>query len=235
MYNKLNELVKKHIAVIIIIVVVIELIEFICLIGLTASKNSLKRDYESTKRDYNDIKQDYIDYKKELNATPTPIPTETPEPTPQPTVAPTPEPTQPPQQNTQTSSTSKSNKYEVLCGQPCVFSDYSVTYNSFSLSTDYNGNPAIIENYTFKNSSAEARPFFTTASVTMYQDGIELQTAYMVSGCDLRPSQTKIQQGASLDVQYAHMLRNKTSPITIEIKDRISFGGIVYKGVIPLS
>lgn len=57
----------------------------------------------------------------------------------------------------------------------------------------------------------------------------------MVSGCDLRPSQTKIQQGASLDVQYAHVLRNKTSPITIEIKDWISFGGVVYKGVIPLS
>lgn len=165
----------------------------------------------------------------------TPAPTSTPTPTSKPTPNPTTAPTNPPQQNTRQSSSNKSNKYEVLCGVPCVFSNYKVTYNSFSLSSDYEGNTVIIENLTFENLSQEARPFFTTASVTMYQDGIELENAYFVNGYDAGLSQRKLQQGGILDIQEAHILRNTTSPVYIEISDWISINGIKYTGVIPLS
>ena len=141
---------------------------------------------------------------------------------------PTPKPTSPP-------AVPKSDGNTVMSGIPCVFSDYTVTYNNFSLSSDYEGNTVIIENLTFKNLSSEARPFFTTSNVTLYQDGIELEDAYFVDGCDYGLSQTKLQQGASLDVQQAHVLRNTTSPVYIEITDWISFNGKKYSGVIPLS
>ncbi len=101
--------------------------------------------------------------------------------------------------------------------------------------TDYNGNAVIITNLTFENLSSEARPFFTTASVTLYQDGVELEPAYFVDGYDVGLSQRKVQKGANLDVQEAHILRNKTSPVYIEITDWISWNGSKYQGVIPLS
>lgn len=214
---------KKFIipAAIIAIVLVFIIIFLIC--HYNSKVNELEEHYTSLEKAYSDLRTEYTDYKTKMQATPTP------------TQTPTPVPTVPPQQNAQQSNNTKSNKNEVLCGVPCVFSDYKVTYNSFSFSSDYNGNAVIIENLTFENLSSEARPFFTTANVTMYQDGVELENAYFVDGYDAGLSQRKIQQGGIFDVQEAHILRNKTSPVYIEITDWISLNGIKYKGVIPLS
>lgn len=218
---------KKFIISVIVFAIVLVFIIIFLACHYNTQINELEKNYNALEKSYSDLKTEYTDYKDKMQVTPTPAPEPTPEPTPV--------PTEPPQQNTQQSNSGKTNKNEVLCGVPCVFSDYKVTYNSFSLSSDYEGNTVIIENLTFENFSSEARPFFTTASVTMYQDGVELENAYFVDGYDAGLSQRKVQQGGKFDVQEAHILRNKTSPITIEIKDWISLNGVKYTGIIPLS
>lgn len=218
---------KKFIISAMVAVILFVFIIILLICHYNSKINELEENYTSLEETYYDLKTEYDEYKIKMQTTPTPKPTPTP--------TSTPAPTTPPQQNVQQSNNTKANKNEVLCGVPCVFSDYKVTYNSFSFSSDYNSNAVIISNLTFENLSSEARPFFTTASVTLYQDGVELEPAYFVDGYDAGLGQRKVQQGGKFDVQEAHVLRNKTSPVYIEITDWISWNGTKYKGVIPLS
>lgn len=99
-------------------------------------------------------------------------------------------------------------------------SEYGVTIDDASLSTDYQGNPAVIVTYTWTNNSDKATSFAVALHAKCFQDGVQCDTA-IVTGTDSN-YMTEVKPGASSTVQLAYAVSG-TSDVTIEVTDLISF------------
>lgn len=104
--------------------------------------------------------------------------------------------------------------------------DYTVSIKDCVQTTDYEGNPALIVNFDFTNNSEEAQAFMFAINTTAYQDGVELETAFMMSDdYDGDAQMKKIQPGTTLPVQVAYSLTS-TNPVTVEVTELISFDDV---------
>ena len=101
--------------------------------------------------------------------------------------------------------------------------DYSVVIKNATVTTDYEGNPAIVVNYNWTNGSAETVMALTAVSAKAFQDGIQLDSAMMLSDNYTPNATTELKPGASLDVQAAFVLRNTTSPVEFELSEAFAF------------
>ena len=103
--------------------------------------------------------------------------------------------------------------------------DYAVSLNSYDIVEDYEGNPAIVLNMGYTNNSNIDSPFYAAIAVTVFQDGIELETAYIIddSIVDSTSSMLNVMPGAGHAVTEAFVLSNDTSPVEIEIAEMFSF------------
>ena len=100
-------------------------------------------------------------------------------------------------------------------------SDYAVTIDGATVTEDYEGNPAVIVDYTFTNNSDEATSFAVACSPKVFQNGVQLETA-IVTGEDLGNGyMAEIKPGASTQARLAYSLSDQ-SDITVEVEELFS-------------
>ena len=90
---------------------------------------------------------------------------------------------------------------------------------------DYYRRWMYIVKYIFTNNSKESTSFSYSVSDTAYQNGIELDEAYFVSGSANYSSENqsvKIQPGITLEVEVAYELTDENSDVFIELS---KYGG----------
>ena len=80
------------------------------------------------------------------------------------------------------------------------------------------GNYYLIVNYYFKNNSDENAEFGWSIIDTAFQNKVELDRGYIIfSGYNSQLQWKKVQPGGHLTVQVQYKLKNKTSPVTLEL------------------
>jgi hypothetical protein len=102
---------------------------------------------------------------------------------------------------------------------------YDVSILDHKISKDYKGNPAVIVTYEWTNNSDETTSFMFAVDASVFQSGIECETAIVTSGDDYDSelSMTDIKPGATLTVQDAYVLRDTANPIDVEVTELFSF------------
>lgn len=100
-------------------------------------------------------------------------------------------------------------------------SKYVVTIDGSTVTTDYEGKPAIIVDYTFTNNSDDATSFAVACSQKAFQNGVQLETAVVLD--DLGNGYlAEIKPGATTSARMAYSLDDE-SDVTVEVKELISF------------
>lgn len=112
--------------------------------------------------------------------------------------------------------------------------EYTIEIKDAFKTTDYEGNPAIVVTYNWTNNSDETTSAMVTFLEKAFQDGIQLETAFLydVDGYDPDPYMADIRPGASLDVQQAFVLRS-ASPVEVEVNELFGFSEPVTKTFDP--
>lgn len=104
--------------------------------------------------------------------------------------------------------------------------DYEVEIDSCRLATDYEGDAVVIVKFKFTNNGEEPASFYFSVDCNVYQDGIGLNEAYVLSESAnySADNQTKdIKKGASLYVEVAYELNDSTTDIEVEVCEYFSF------------
>lgn len=99
-------------------------------------------------------------------------------------------------------------------------SDYAVTIDGVTVTEDYEGNPAVIVDYTFTNNSDEATSFAVACHAKVFQNGVQLESA--ITTDDLGNGyMAEIKPGASTQARLAYSLTDQ-SDITVEVEEFFS-------------
>lgn len=104
--------------------------------------------------------------------------------------------------------------------------DYKVEIESCRIAKDYENKPVVIIKYIFTNNADESTAFYTAFEDNVYQNGVGLNESYVLkdSAKYSADNQTKdIKQGASIDVEVAYELNDKTTDIEVEVEELFSF------------
>lgn len=100
-------------------------------------------------------------------------------------------------------------------------SKYAVTIDGSTVTTDYEGKPAIIVDYTFTNNSDDATSFAVACSQKAFQNGVQLANAVVMD--DLGNGYlAEIKPGATTSARMAYSLTDE-SDVTVEVTELISF------------
>lgn len=100
--------------------------------------------------------------------------------------------------------------------------DYNVSIVSYEIGKDYEGNKAIILHYGFTNNSDSAAAFWTTLDCSLFQDGVELESAILGDGFSTESQTKKVLTGAGIEVVEGYLLTSE-SAVEIEISEYFSF------------
>ena len=110
---------------------------------------------------------------------------------------------------------------------------YSVEILSCRVAIDYEGKPVVIVKYSFENvSDSKAASFVWNVSDKVYQNGMELENAYLLddsANYDSEKKSVEIQKGTKIEVEVAYVLRDTTSDIEVEVGRLISTEEAVLK------
>lgn len=87
------------------------------------------------------------------------------------------------------------------------------------ITTDYEGNPALLVTYEFTNNSSEASSFDTSIFETAVQNGEDLELAF-IDGIDYEDKE--INPGETTEVKKAYELNDTENPVEITVSE--SFG-----------
>lgn len=108
---------------------------------------------------------------------------------------------------------------------PEVQSDYAVTIDGSTLTTDYEGAPAIIVDYTFTNNSDEDTSLAVACSAQAFQNGVQLESAIVMD--DLGNGyMAEIKPGASTQARLAYSLTDQ-SEVSVEVEELFALEDIV--------
>ncbi|PWL87883.1 MAG: hypothetical protein DBY14_03925 [Escherichia coli] len=122
--------------------------------------------------------------------------------------------------NKETSSTAVSTEKETKSEG---FDNFDIKVKSAKITKDYEGKKTLIVTYTFTNNADDPQSFYVTVDDHAYQDGIELNPAFVVEGYNEDNQTKELQKGKSLDVEQAYVLNDNETPVEITIKELISF------------
>lgn len=103
-----------------------------------------------------------------------------------------------------------------------VLGDYTCVIKDAYQTTDYEGNDAVVVTFDFTNNSTETISFDVALYAAVYQDGVELDYAYIGDDEIDNSSYTDIKPGTTLEVCEAYELRNTTSDIEVEVEEFFS-------------
>jgi hypothetical protein len=98
---------------------------------------------------------------------------------------------------------------------------HKVSILSYALAEDYEGKPAAVITYEWTNNSDDTVNFMFAFQYQLFQNGIECQSAILTDteGYDADTQLTDIRPGATLTVQSAFALQDKTNPIEVEVSE----------------
>lgn len=102
-------------------------------------------------------------------------------------------------------------------------SQYAVTIDSCKQTKDYKGKAVVVITYTWTNNSDRSQAFYTAITDKAFQDGVELESAYLTNGESTKNATKEIKPGKSLKVKQAFRLDSKTEPVTVECSEWVSF------------
>ncbi len=105
-------------------------------------------------------------------------------------------------------------------------SDFAVAIGKSRKVKDYDGNAALLVNYTFTNNSDEDANFSFSISDKAFQGGVQLERAILLDDdkydYDSSNSLKDVKPGSEIKVQEVYVLADK-SDVTIELSELISF------------
>ena len=118
--------------------------------------------------------------------------------------------------NSADTSSDASQEQQAQQAEPAQDSPYQVTIDNAQV---VKAN-AICLTFTFTNNSDEAQAFGTATSVTVYQDGVQQDTAIPAdSPANYGNVLNKVKPGASITVDSVYALANTTSPVEVEVTE----------------
>lgn len=103
--------------------------------------------------------------------------------------------------------------------------DYNIEIKSCRMAENYSGKKVVIVKYGFTNYDDEPASFSVAIKDSVFQDGIGLNEAYMLSDSANYSSDNQlkeIKKDATLDVEVAYELNDETTDITVEVSEWIS-------------
>ncbi len=98
--------------------------------------------------------------------------------------------------------------------------DFSVTIDSCTQDTDYEGNPTVDITFTFTNNSDEAQSLATMANIEVYQDGVQRDMAISTS-VDTSGYTTNVKPGVSTQATLVYSVSG-TSDVEVEVYPLVS-------------
>ena len=103
---------------------------------------------------------------------------------------------------------------------------YAVSINSYDIAEDRNGDKVLILNMGYTNNSSTDTPFYAAIDVAAFQDGVELEQAFITDDdiMDDSNNYVNVLPGAGLGVSEGFVLSSETAPVDIEITPMFSFG-----------
>jgi hypothetical protein len=103
------------------------------------------------------------------------------------------------------------------------FKQYEVSIDGSRQAEDFEGQPVLIVDFTFTNNGAEASSFLFSVEVQAFQDGVELEDAFMRDPSAEESNAIKdIEPGKTIRVQRPFLLDGR-SDVTVTATELISF------------
>lgn len=138
--------------------------------------------------------------------------------------------------DTDTGSTPSSNSIEVDEDETVEgeIGDFVCTIKSAEVCKDWVGKDAIKITYEFTNNSSSNQSFDMALTDSLYQDGIGLETAISGEDDDDWGLDVEIKPGITKEVTKYYNLRDKTTPVEIEIEELFSFSDDVLTYTVEL-
>lgn len=104
--------------------------------------------------------------------------------------------------------------------------DFNVVIAGCRLAEDWEGAPVIIVKYKFTNNDDDPAAFWTSINDAVYQNNIGLNECYLVEDSANYTSDNQmkeIRKGATIEVEVAYELNDKTTPIVVEVEEFFSY------------
>lgn len=101
--------------------------------------------------------------------------------------------------------------------------NYICTVKSATVCKNWEGKDSVKITYEFTNNAKEAESFDFALSDELYQNGVGLESSFISADDDDWGLDVKIKPGTTKDVSKVYILRDKETPIDVEISELISF------------
>lgn len=112
--------------------------------------------------------------------------------------------------------------------------DYPTTIDSVRLGKDYSGNDVAIVTFTWTNNSDDTTSFALSVYASVFQNGIQCDSAFMVDDADNDRYMSKVRPGTTVTVEMSYELQD-LSDIEIEVTELFSFSDdIIASGTYSL-
>ena len=102
----------------------------------------------------------------------------------------------------------------------------SVEIKSCRLAKNYEGKPVIIVKYLYTNEDDEPKAFMWSVEDKLYQDGVGLNKAYVLSDSvnysDDNQSK-EVKKGTTLEVEVAYLLNDTTTDVEVEVSEYLGW------------
>lgn len=105
--------------------------------------------------------------------------------------------------------------------------DYDVEIKDAVLTTDSDGNPAIVVTYNWTNNSSETTSAMAKILEKAFQNGVQMKSALILNPDIYDPEESwlSVQPGGSLDVRCAYTLWNDKQDVEFELAEAFSASG----------
>lgn len=110
-----------------------------------------------------------------------------------------------------TTASPETNATETSSEETEANEESNVKLVSHSLSKDYNGADALVLEFEWTNTGEKEANFMTSFTASVYQNGIECESAIMVDGVDSQLLMNDIKPGVTYKVQKAYVLQDNTT------------------------
>lgn len=102
---------------------------------------------------------------------------------------------------------------------------YEASIDAVEVGADYEGNPALIVTFSWKNNSEETTSFATKLYAKCFQNGVQLDTAFVYENIDNNGYMADVRPGYGTTFQMAYELKDTENPVEIEIENLFDFNG----------
>lgn len=119
---------------------------------------------------------------------------------------------------------SANGEREIVLGEPIDFEEFEITIQSYSISQDYDGDPALIVTYDWVNTSDDSASPFMTFNLKGFQNNVETGDSFMVDDVDLGIGQREVRpEGEVTGAQTTVGIDDMDAPLELELDILFSF------------